>query len=175
MPTTSADRILAGGTLVCTAVLLALVAVNWHLFQTRPASSPTATQGPRPAATKSAREHASRAAAGAVPQPDDTRAQPVSAAAEPDARVAPIVLEVGAAGGATWLEVRAGGAAGEQLHFGMLQPGERRAFERLPVWVRAGAAEHLVLRLAGSRAHPPPAAANGVVEFLVSAAGIAPA
>ena len=77
--------------------------------------------------------------------------------------------------GASWLEVRAGGADGEELYFGMLEADDTAEFDELPVWVRLGAAETVDLRLDGVQLEPVPADESGVVEILADADGIRPA
>ena len=78
-----------------------------------------------------------------------------------------------AARGPSWLEVRATSSGGAQLHYGLLPQGETKTFDRLPVWVRAGALHNLDVRLGQEPLRSLPAAAGGVTDFVASAAGVA--
>jgi hypothetical protein len=152
VPTTPAERALAFGTLFSTVVLVLLVAANWELFQTATPPAGPSTQRAIAAVPERAPDVRSTA-----PAPDDTRVGQ-TAATRP---TAPATLELSAVGGPTWLEVRAGGEGGEQLHFDMVPAGATRRYGTLPVWVRAGAADRLVIRLAGARVGTPSAEGIG--------------
>jgi hypothetical protein len=165
VPKTSVDRALALGTLLSAVVLVALVAANWQVFQT---ATPTVSRS-NERAVAAVSERAPEAQS-TVPPRDEARVGQTAAAP----RAGPATLELRAVGGPTWLEVRARDDGGEQLHFDTVPAGETRLFDALPVWVRVGAAERLVIRLAGARVAVPPAEQNGVVEFVASADGIVP-
>jgi hypothetical protein len=152
-------------------LLVALVATNWQAFQPPSALADEAGQTERGGEAVPAPSRG----APASPRADDTRAAATTAAVAPAAPAAAPALELGAVGGPTWLEVRAGDALGEQLHYDILPAGETRRFESVPVWVRVGAAGNLDIRIRGSRVRVPAAAPNGVVEFVVSADGVGPA
>jgi hypothetical protein len=165
LPDTTADRLLAAGTLVAALALVAATALNWQTIRgaERPetvALASDAAQQPEETA----------AASPPVERPAPAPAPPPAPAAAPD----PERLTISAAAGESWLEVRAGGAGGDQLFYGVLAQGEEQSFEPLPVWVRIGAVGNVELLL--GEAPPPsiPPASGGVVEFIASADGLAP-
>lgn len=166
LPRTRIDRVLAAGTAVCAVALVGLVAANRDAFAVkryavttvaRAGSTTTQGRAPVPAATPTPPRREAREAERADATP--TRARPV--------------VTITATRGPSWLEVRLGSRTGGQLHYGMLAEGQTVRFDRLPVWVRAGAIENVDVTLGGSRIRSLPT--GGVAELVASAAGVAPA
>ena len=161
MPTTPQDRILALGALLAAAALAAMVATNWEAF----AGSTGAVTVPVAAETRTATFDEPESL---VPAVSETAARRNEAASAKPAATAKPTLVIAAARGASWLEVRAGDSAGEELYFGTLADGETTRFDRLPVWVRLGASESVDIQLGGSRVRSLPTSENGVVQFVAS-------
>ena len=165
MPETPLDRILALGTLVTAAALVVMVATNWEAF------SGSATTAAVPAAVVAPTETFDDSEP-LVPAPRETlarREEPAPARPVPAAKPA---LVIAATRGASWLEVRAGDSGGEELYYGILEEGARTELERLPVWIRLGAAESVDIRLSGARVKSLPVSQNGVVQLVASAGGV---
>ncbi|MFQ5427024.1 MAG: RodZ domain-containing protein, partial [Gaiellales bacterium] len=83
-------------------------------------------------------------------------------------------IEVTAAGGDAWIQVRAGSATGRVLHEGILPVGQTLRFDRRTIWVRTGAAAFTVI----SRGDETLLARDeliGTVEVLVTPRGLSPA
>lgn len=124
--------------------------------ETAPADTEAPVQGAETAETAQA------AATTLAEPPATTSAEPV---APPPARVA---LLVRAAGGDSWLSVRAGSASGKLLFEGFLFDGESRRFEAKRVWMRVGNGGNLAARLNGEPLRGLPA---GTGDVLVTADG----
>lgn len=161
MPTTPQDRILALGTLLAAAALVAMVATNWEAFAGSTAAVTVPVAAETPTATFDEPEPL-------VPAPRETAARRNEAASAKPATTATPTLVIAATRGPSWLEVRAGDSTGEELYFGTLEDGQTTRFGQLPVWVRLGASESVDVRLGGSRVRSLPTSANGVVQFLAS-------
>jgi hypothetical protein len=161
MPRTHFERVLALGTLAGCLAFLVLAVKNWEAM--RPAAN---------VASVTNVEHAAAAPARTTPRlPVTTVQEAVTTTAKPKPPPSPVVFSIAAAGGPSWLEVRAGDAAGEELYFGMLQDGEEETFSRLPVWVRVGAPQSVTVRLGDSAVDSLPAT-DGATEFVVTADGL---
>ena len=162
MPETPLDRFLAFGTVLTTVAIFAMVALNWDAFSGSTAEARISAEQRSPAA-------AERATPIAPPREElVSRREVLPAESSPLAR-AP--LRISATRSASWLEVRAGGADGEVLYFGLLERDDTATFAKLPVWVRLGAAEGVDVRLRGNRVEALPASENGVVEFVALPTG----
>jgi hypothetical protein len=114
----------------------------------------------RPAAPKAAPRPAQRPAPIAVPPATPAVTLPPAAVPEQGAAAAPVSptparastrLVLTAAGGDSWLQVRAGSARGEVLYDGMLRRGQSFRVERRRLWLRLGAASNVRLAVNGSR------------------------
>ena len=165
LPSTWTDRVLAAGTGLAALALVVVALANWETF--RPEQS-VFGEAP-PVAQRPAVAVKEPAAAPARPQVE----RPKARVPRRPAPAAP-VLAIRAAGGASWLEVRAASETGEQLYYGTLAGGETVTFERLPVWVRVGAIDSLEIRLGRARLESLPASEGGVAEFVVSEKGVSP-
>ncbi|MEO5574884.1 MAG: DUF4115 domain-containing protein [Gaiellaceae bacterium] len=167
MPDTPLDWILALGTLLTAAAVAVMVATNWEAFS----ASAAAVAVPVPVTVETG---TSAPAAFDQPKPPPRREAPVKTAPAPagTAPAAKPALVITAARGTSWLEVRAGGSTGKELYYGMLEEGTTTELERLPVWVRLGAAESVDVSLGGSRIRSLPLSDNGVVQFVASAEGV---
>ena len=161
MPETLLDRILALGTLFTAAALAVMVATNWEAFSASAAIT---------AAPETATEVRTEAFDQTEPSVPATRETPVSR--RDAAQAAKPTLVIAATRGTSWLEVRAGDSTGKELYYGMLEEGTTTELERLPVWVRLGAAENVDVSLGGSRIRSLPLSDNGVVQFVASAEGV---
>jgi cytoskeleton protein RodZ len=75
-----------------------------------------------------------------------------------------------AVGGDCWLDVRAGGAQGEQLYIGTLEQGQRQVFTRKRLWLLIGQPAALEVKLNGFRVADFPGESGAVV--VVTAKGI---
>jgi hypothetical protein len=82
-----------------------------------------------------------------------------------------VVISV-STGGRSWVEVRAGSAAGNQIFGGMLEAGQERVFRELPVWIQLGAPESVSVAVDGTPIVPR-SNGSGVTEFVVSERGVA--
>jgi cell division septum initiation protein DivIVA len=131
-----------------------------------------ATQNTPPAATTAAGTTAEdEPAATAAEEPGSTTAEePAETAADEPAGPPPppVALVVRAAGGDSWLSVRAGSASGRLLFEGFLFRGESRRFEAERVWMRVGRGGNLAARLNGKPLRGLPA---GTGDVLVTADG----
>ena len=83
-------------------------------------------------------------------------------------------LVIRAVGGSSFLQIHAGSATGPPLYSGTLEPGSAGLpFLHLPIWLNAGAPEHLVFILNGGRLHF--TAAPRPQTLLVTGKGVRPA
>lgn len=78
---------------------------------------------------------------------------------------APAAVSLTAAGGDSWVEVRARSAAGRQLFAGILERGRTLSFERAPLWINVGAARNVELSIAGERAELPGSTVTAIVSL----------
>ena len=163
MPETPLDRILALGTVLTAAAIVAMVVLNWDAFAGSTAEARVAAEQPPPLV----------AAAEATPiaPPREETVRPPEAATTDSSPLARAPLRISATRSASWLEVRAGGADGAVLYFGMLERNDTATFANLPAWVRLGAAEGVDVRLQGKRVEALPPSQNGVVEFIAFPTG----
>jgi cytoskeleton protein RodZ len=75
-----------------------------------------------------------------------------------------------ASGGDCWIAVRLGSAGGRLLYQNLLRAGQAVSFVRMPLWVRVGAPENLVLTLNGRRLTP--LAGSGPSNVVVGTSGV---
>ena len=94
----------------------------------------------------------------------------------PERRAAPVRrivrLEVSAARGSCWVDVRAGSPTGRQIFTGTLVQGERRLFTSRRLWVRFGAPSNVDLAVNG---RPRPLGARVPTDAIVTAGRLYPA
>jgi hypothetical protein len=170
MRETSFERVLAVGTFLAAAAIVVMVATRWEALSD---SAVAVTGRPligeqAPAENVSSPRRAS-SPAGELAAFRRTEPKRVQAASPPGRAV----LVIAATRGPSWLEARAGNSTGAQLYFGTLDRGATTEFDRLPVWVRLGAAESVDIRLGSSLIESLPIADNGVAQFVASAEGVA--
>lgn len=162
MPDTTQDRILAIGTLLTAVAVVVMVGTNWEAFSGSAAAEPAPTEQqatvaqPRPTA----------------PPVRETNARRTETTPEQSAPPALPVLVIAATRGPSWLEVRVGSSTGEQLYYGTLEQDATSEFDRLPVWVRIGAAQSVDIRLGATRVDSLPIGEGGVVQFVASEEGV---
>lgn len=90
-----------------------------------------------------------------TPATTQAAAKPKAAAQKPHRRAVPVVrLVLTAAGGDSWLQIRAGGSGGKVKYEGTLQQGTQLPFNRKPwlfkrLWIAASKPRNLVAKLNG--------------------------
>jgi len=96
-----------------------------------------------------------------------TSSTPVPATTIPHVRSAHLVIR--AARGDSWVEIRAGTAAGRVLYSGILRQGETTRADGKVLWLRFGSVGNLDLELNGKLVHT---AHSGTVDATVTPGGI---
>ena len=154
--------------------VLLLLAFSGHLVrlpaEQKPEAVPELAQ-PAPAPVPVPAPVASPAEPAAPPASDpilDVRPPPVPPAdapsrpaAAPTAETVPVVVR--APGGDCWLQARAGSETGRLLYEGTLEQGKSIRFAVKRLWLRLGAASHVVVTVGGKR-RP---AGTGTVDLLI--------
>src|SRR5215211_6222950 len=108
-----------------TAAIVAMVALNWDAFA-----------GSTAEARIAAEQRSRQVGATPIAPPREEAARPLEAATTDSSPLARAPLRISATRSASWLEVRAGGADGEVLYFGLLERNDTATFSNLPAWVR---------------------------------------
>jgi hypothetical protein len=160
VPDTPLDRLLAFGTVLTTAAIVAMVALNWDAFA-----------GSTAEARIAAEQRSRQVGATPIAPPREEIARPPEAATTDSSPLARAPLRISATRSASWLEVRAGGADGEVLYFGLLERNDTATVSNFPAWVRLGAAEGVDVRFQGKRVEALPPSQDGVVQFLALPTG----
>ena len=92
-----------------------------------------------------------------------------SRTAQSDARRATLVVRAGQ--GASFMEVRSGSRAGDQLYSGTLERGQVQRFVRPSLWVSFGSPANVVVKLNGNRVDLPAGGAYRVTPDGISSVG----
>ncbi len=83
-------------------------------------------------------------------------AQPARVVSTPSIKATPLsTFALTAAGGDSWLQIRAGSIRGRTLYEGVLPVGETVRLKSKRLWIRFGAASHVELSIDGRRARLP--------------------
>jgi len=158
MPETRIERFIFGVGVLAVAALVVLIVVqttdSFATHQTQ-AATPQATT---PASTTTAETTTA----------SETTAE-TTATPEPPSTTSDITLRL-RANADTWVEIRAGSAAGNVLYSGILAEGNTKRFRSAKVWASFGAASNLTAHLNGNPLHLPP----GTYSALISTSGLHP-
>jgi hypothetical protein len=152
--------------------VMLLLAFSGHLVRA-PGEEPqaaTATQHPAPApvAAPAPVPEPAQPAAPSAPDPIvDVRQPPAPPAAparpSPSPAVAAVPVVVRAANGDCWMQARAGSEDGRLLYEGTLEQGKSIRFAVKRLWLRLGAASHVVVTVGGKER----TVGTGTVDLLI--------
>lgn len=135
MPSTRFERLLALAGLVVVFALTILTAVAWVDYAEAEPESAARTVSSETAAAPTTAADEPAATAPIVRTRDDVRTPTAGVSVQSG----PMHLELTAARGECWLQVRRGSSAGELVYAGTLAQGDSRSFSAKRLWIELGA------------------------------------